>query len=160
MKAGPEIVRAPVVVKVPDTLGKFVKSNVAVMVTGMAVEADAEGTEPIVKKAIAHSAIAAEKSLLCRIISILFVFVFIFVCLFVCWLNCINCNPVPRGTRNHPHEALWNSGLTSADSGLQLDLEIALSGVSAPNAFGVETSGDVIDFIRKAVPDGCRGNYV
>ena len=28
--------------------------------------------------------------------------------------------------------------------GLQLDLEIALSGVSAPNAFGVETSGDVI----------------
>jgi len=28
-------------------------------------------------------------------------------------------------TRNHPHEALWNSGLTSADSGLQLDLEIA-----------------------------------
>jgi site-specific DNA-methyltransferase (adenine-specific) len=21
-------------------------------------------------------------------------------------LNCINCNPVPRGTRNHPHEAL------------------------------------------------------
>ncbi|PYJ16183.1 MAG: hypothetical protein DME96_10800 [Verrucomicrobia bacterium] len=37
-------------------------------------------------------------------------------------LNCFNCNPVPRGTRNHPHEALWNSGLTSADSGLQLDL--------------------------------------
>ena len=28
-------------------------------------------------------------------------------------------------TRNHPHEALWNSGLTSADSGLQLNLEIA-----------------------------------
>jgi len=21
-------------------------------------------------------------------------------------LNCINCNPVPRGTWNHPHEAL------------------------------------------------------
>ena len=21
-------------------------------------------------------------------------------------VNCINCNPVPRGTRNHPHEAL------------------------------------------------------
>jgi len=33
-----------------------------------------------------------------------------------------NCNPVPRGIRNHPHEALLNSGLTSADSGLQLDL--------------------------------------
>ncbi len=59
-------------VKVPDTLGKFVNSNVAVMVTGMGVEADAEGAEPIVKKAITHSAIAAEKSLLCRIISILF----------------------------------------------------------------------------------------
>jgi len=37
-------------------------------------------------------------------------------------LNCINRNPVPRGTRNHPHEALWKSGLTSADSGLQMDL--------------------------------------
>jgi len=32
-------------------------------------------------------------------------------------LNCINCNPVPRRTGNHPHEALWRSGLTSADSG-------------------------------------------
>jgi len=28
-------------------------------------------------------------------------------------------------TGNHPHEALWNGGLPSADSGLQLDLEIA-----------------------------------
>src|SRR6266478_8143882 len=37
-------------------------------------------------------------------------------------LNCINSNPVPRGTRNHPHDALWNSGLTSDDSALQLDL--------------------------------------
>src|SRR6266705_4688120 len=70
--AGPEIVRAPVVVKVPDTLGKFEKSNVAVMVTGMGVEAEAEGAEPIVKKAITHSAIAADKILLCCIISILF----------------------------------------------------------------------------------------
>jgi len=34
-------------------------------------------------------------------------------------------------TANHPHEALWNSGLASAESGLQLDLEIALHGVSA-----------------------------
>ena len=33
----------------------------------------------------------------------------------------------------------------SADSGLQLDLEIALNVVSAPNAFGVETSDDVIE---------------
>src|SRR6266853_2464357 len=67
----PEIVRAPLVVKVPVTLGNVEKSYAAVMVTGMGVEADAEGTEPIVKKAITHSAIAAEKNLLCRIINIL-----------------------------------------------------------------------------------------
>ncbi len=36
-------------------------------------------------------------------------------------LNCINRSPVPHGTRNHPHEALEH-GLTSADSGLQLEL--------------------------------------
>ena len=30
------------------------------------------------------------------------------------------------------------TGLTSADSGLQLDLEIALSGVSAPKPFGLK----------------------
>src|SRR2546426_779495 len=67
----PEIVRAPVMVKVPVTLGNVEKSYVAVMVTGTGGEADAEGTEPIVKKAIIPSAIAAEKSLLCSIISIL-----------------------------------------------------------------------------------------
>ena len=33
--------------------------------------------------------------------------------------------------RNQPHDGLWNSGLASADSGLQLHLEIALRGVSA-----------------------------
>jgi hypothetical protein len=53
-----------------------------------------------------------------------------------------------------PHEALWTAALTSADSGLQLDLEIALSGVSAkiqplrliqPCRRCVETSGDVIE---------------
>src|SRR5205809_2979240 len=86
--AGPETVRAPVVVKVPDTLGKFEKSNVAVMVTGMGVEADAEGAEPIVKKAIIHSVIAAEKTLLCRIISILF---------FVnCWFEVMFTFPLQR----------------------------------------------------------------
>ena len=37
----------------------------------------------------------------CRVV-IFFVFIFVEVGL----LNCINCNPVPRGTRNHPHEAL------------------------------------------------------
>jgi hypothetical protein len=45
------------------------------MVTGVRVRADAEGAKPTVKRAIAHSAIAAEKNLLCRIISILFLMV-------------------------------------------------------------------------------------
>src|SRR5437762_4397045 len=51
MKEAPEIVRAPLVVKVPDTLGNVEKSNTAVMVTGTGVggEAHVEGTEPIVK---------------------------------------------------------------------------------------------------------------
>ena len=40
----------------------------------------------------------------------------------------------------------------SADPGLQLDLEIALSDVSAPNAFGVETSGDVIETMLRFFP--------
>jgi hypothetical protein len=30
--------------------------------------------------------------------------------------------PNPRGTRNHPHEDAFNSGLASGDSGLQLNL--------------------------------------
>ena len=42
-----------------------------------------------------------------------------------------NCNPVPRGTRNHVNEALYTSRLALADSGLQMILEIALGGVSA-----------------------------
>ena len=33
-----------------------------------------------------------------------------------------NCNPALRGARNHSHEALLNSGFTSVDSGLQLEL--------------------------------------
>ena len=49
----------------------------AVMVTGVRVEADADGTESIVKKAIVHSAIAAEIILLCCIVSILLVVFFI-----------------------------------------------------------------------------------
>jgi hypothetical protein len=36
-------------------------------------------------------------------------------------LNCINCQ-FHAEPRNHLHEALLNSGLASADSGLQLDL--------------------------------------
>ena len=69
----PEIVRAPLVVNVPVTLGNVEKSYTAVMGTGTGVggEADAEGTEPIVNKATIHSAIAAERILLCRIVNIL-----------------------------------------------------------------------------------------
>ncbi len=59
-------------VKVPVTSGNVEKSYMPVMVTGVRVEADVDGTEPIVKRAITHSAIAAEKILLCRIISVLF----------------------------------------------------------------------------------------
>src|ERR1700736_2455084 len=41
-------------------------------------------------------------------------------------------NQHPHGTRDHSHEAhLQKCDPTSADSGLQLDLEIALSGVPA-----------------------------
>ena len=60
-------------VKVPVTLGNVEKSYTPVIVTGTGVggEAEAEGSEPIVKQAIIHSAIAAEENLLCRIISIL-----------------------------------------------------------------------------------------
>jgi hypothetical protein len=46
-------------------------------------------------------------------------------------LNCMNCNPVPRGSQEPSTQGALNSGLTSADSGFQLDLEIALSGVPA-----------------------------
>jgi hypothetical protein len=85
----PEIVRAPLVVKVPNTTGNVEKSNIAVMVTGVGVEADTEGIEPIVKKAIIHSAIAAVFAVdkqtvpliaLRRSFVVFFVFVFMFVC--------------------------------------------------------------------------------
>jgi len=78
------------VVKVPFTLGNVEKSYTPVMVTGTGVggEADAEGTEPVVKKAIIHSVIAAEMNLLCRIISILF---------FVnCWFEVMFSFPLQR----------------------------------------------------------------
>src|SRR5204862_7520618 len=39
--------------------------------------------------------------------------------------------PVPHGTRTILTRRMTRCGLTSADSGLQLDLEIALNGVSA-----------------------------
>ena len=75
MVTGPEIVRAPLVVKVPVTLGNVAKLKTAVMVTGVGGEAEAEGTEPIVKKAITHSAIAAISG---RLVGF-FIFVFLIV---------------------------------------------------------------------------------
>ena len=57
---------------VPVTSGNVEKSNTAVMVTGVGGEAEAEGVEPVVKKAIVHSTIAAEIILLCCMISVLF----------------------------------------------------------------------------------------
>ena len=77
-------------------------------------------------------------------------------------VNCINCNPVPRGTRNHSHEALLTEALASADSGLQLDLGIALNDVSAKSSpCGLiqpcrkqgETSDDVIEDDFTSTPD-------
>jgi len=47
-------------------------------------------------------------------------------------LNCINCNPVPLGTGNHSHGALWNSDLTFGWLGDPIGSGgIALNGVSA-----------------------------
>src|SRR5947208_3721114 len=83
-------------------------------------------------------------------------------------LNCINCNPVPRGTRNHSSRGALNSVLTSANSGLQLDLEIALSGVSAkvqphgllqPGRRCVETSDDVIEEAFTIIAAICRALF-
>ena len=68
----PEMVRAPVVVKVPVRLGNVEKSYTPVMVTGVGLAANEEGTQPIVNKAIIHTTIAEVKNLLCRIISLLF----------------------------------------------------------------------------------------
>ena len=77
----PEIVRAPLVVKVPVTFGNVEKSYTAVIVTGTGVgAADAEGTKLIVKNAITHSAIAAENTLLCFIITILSFLLFGWIC--------------------------------------------------------------------------------
>jgi hypothetical protein len=55
-------------------------------------------------------------------------------------VNCINCNPAPRGNQeSFSNEALLNSGLTSADSGLQLALgdraKRCLTEDSAPAAY-------------------------
>src|SRR6266480_169189 len=64
----------------------------------------------------------------CRVV-IFFVFIFLFEAGF---LNCINCNPVPRGTRRPSSRRRFEQRPQfRADSRLQLDLEIALSGASA-----------------------------
>ena len=72
--SSPRNCKGPACGKGSRYIGNVEKSNTAVMVTGVGV-ADAEGTEPIVKKAIILSAIAAETILLCRIINILFLMV-------------------------------------------------------------------------------------
>ena len=64
--------RAPLAVKIPVVLGNVEKLYAPVIVIGTGVRADAEGAEPIVKKAITHSAIATEIILLCRIVNIMF----------------------------------------------------------------------------------------
>src|SRR6266480_5735968 len=71
---GPEIVRAPLVVKVPVTSGNVEKSYTAVMVTGVGVVADAEGTEPIVKKATTHNMINSDLLLMFGLFMILISF--------------------------------------------------------------------------------------
>ena len=69
-------------------------------------------------------------------------------------LFAVNCSKSARNEEPSSRDAL-NSGLTSADSWLQVDLEIALSGVSAkvkppkpafqPTRKCVEASDDVIE---------------
>src|SRR5207237_4010279 len=83
-------------------------------------------------------------------------------------LNCINCNPVPPETRNHPDEASEKFASLQTHSGPQLDLEIALSDVSAkvqphellqPGRRCVETSGDVIKDASTASARICRALF-
>ena len=74
----------------------------------------------------------------------------------------VDCSKSARNEESSSRGAL-NSGLTSADSGLQLDLEIALGGASAkvkpPNRLFrtgrkcVETSDDVIESDFTITPD-------
>jgi hypothetical protein len=61
----------------------------------------------------------------------------------------LQCSHTARNREPSSRGASNKSDLTSADSWLQLDLEIALSDAPASNAFGVETSGDVIKIVLK-----------
>jgi hypothetical protein len=118
------------VVKVPTTSGNVEKSYMAVMVTGVRVEADADGTESIVKKAIVHSAIAAEIILLCCIVSILLVVFFIVRAASSFQLNLeIALGGVPAKVQPH--------------------------GLLQPGRRYVETSGDVIEDSFSSTSNSC-----
>ena len=101
------MLRAPVVVKVPDTLGNVEKSYTPVMVTGAGVEADTDGSEPMVKKAVTHSAIATEIILLCFIFNFLFVVLAFFgsslrssfLAVFIVWFFTDDYLPFTKGFR-------------------------------------------------------------
>jgi hypothetical protein len=83
-------------------------------------------------------------------------------------VDCINCNPVPRGTGNHPHEALEQFASLRLSRGSNWLLEIALSGFPAkdqphgllqPGRRCVETSGDVIELLIERLPNKCRALF-
>jgi hypothetical protein len=132
---GPEIVSAPLVVKVPTTSGNVEKSYMAVMVTGVRVgKPNADGAESIVKKAIVHSAIAAEIILLCCIVSILLVVFFIV-----------------RGAFSFQLNLEIALGAVAA--------KVQPHGPLQPGRRCVETSDDVINFPVTAFPNECRALF-
>ena len=118
-------------VKVPTTSGNVEKSYTPVMVTGVRVEADADGTESIVKKAIVHSAIAAEIILVCFIVSILLVVFFIVRAAFSFQLN-----------------------LEIALGGVSAKIQPL-----RPCRTQVETSDDVTDLTRKPLLNECQSLF-
>src|SRR5947208_15228704 len=84
-------------------------------------------------------------------------------------LDCINCDPVPHGTRNHPGEASERSASLQTDSGgFQVGSgdrgQQCLSEAAAPRIFQsgrtcVETSGDVIESTITSTAE-CRMPYM
>lgn len=122
-------------VKVPTTSGNVEKSYMAVMVTGVRVgKPNADGTESIVKKAIVHSAIAAEIILWCCIVSILLVVFFIVRGAFSFQLN-----------------------LEIALGGVAA--KVQPHGPLQPGRKYVETSDDVTNFPVTAFPNECRALF-
>src|SRR5207248_1080248 len=80
-------------------------------------------------------------------------------------LNCINCNPVLRGTRSRPDKASEQLASLQTDSGLQLESGDRVKAMSqrrcSPTDFQsgrrcVETSGDVIDQVCTSFRKNCR----